>query len=346
MIMGKKCLRLTRRAWILAGVLLCVAPIASASGPAEHAPIGVMGDHTHEKGEVMLSYRYMRMGMKGLRDNAERISRSRVLTEFAVTPTRMEMEMHMLGAMYAPVDGLTLMLMVPLVSMGMDHLTGMGVTFSTKSKGLGDIRVAGLVDLWESGHHKIHANVGLSLPSGSISENDSTPAMGGAKVRLPYPMQIGSGSVDFLPGLTYNGHEEALSWGAQVRGEVRLNENHADYRLGNEYAMTGWGSYTLTDWVSLSLRAEWQQQLNHRGQDPSLAGASAAAIVPTVDKGRRAFMRLDVLAGVNFIVPSGAADGIRIALEAGLPAYQRLDGPGLETDWIVTAGIQYAFDVH
>jgi hypothetical protein len=261
-----------------------------------------------------------------------------------VTPTRMDMEMHMFGAMYAPIDGLTLMVMVPLVSMGMDHLTGMGVTFSTKSKGLGDIRVAGLVDLWESGHHKIHANVGLSLPSGSISENDSTPAMGGAKVRLPYPMQIGSGSVDFLPGLTYNGHDDALSWGAQVRGEVRLNENHADYRLGNEYAMTAWGSYTLTDWVSLSLRAEWQQQLNHRGQDPSLA--ELIAVVPTADKGRRAFMRLDVLAGVNFVMPSGPADGIRFALEAGLPAYQRLDGPGLETDWIVTAGIQYAFAVH
>jgi hypothetical protein len=234
---------------------------------------------------------------------------------------------------------------VPLVSMGMDHLTGMGGTFSTQSKGLGDIRVSGLIDLWESEHHKIHANVGLSLPSGSIAEDDITPVSGGMKVRLPYPMQIGSGSVDFLPGLTYNGHDDLLSWGAQVRGEVRLNKNHADYRLGNEYAMTAWGSYTLADWVSLSLRAEWQQQLNHRGQDPSLAMASATGFVPTADKGRRAFMRLDVLAGINFVMPDGPADGIRFALEAGLPTYQRLDGPGLETDWIVTAGVQYAFGV-
>ena len=50
---------------------------ASASAdmdPATHAPIGVMGDHTHEQGEVMLSYRYMRMGMNGSRDRDERIS--------------------------------------------------------------------------------------------------------------------------------------------------------------------------------------------------------------------------------------------------------------------------------
>lgn len=32
-----------------------------------HAPIGVMGDHTHAAGEWMFSYRYMRMEMGGQR---------------------------------------------------------------------------------------------------------------------------------------------------------------------------------------------------------------------------------------------------------------------------------------
>ncbi|MEQ8937882.1 MAG: hypothetical protein RLT30_04205, partial [Gammaproteobacteria bacterium] len=32
-----------------------------------HAPIGVMGDHMHSKGEWMLSYRYMYMEMAGNR---------------------------------------------------------------------------------------------------------------------------------------------------------------------------------------------------------------------------------------------------------------------------------------
>ena len=30
-----------------------------------HAPIGVMGDHLHKRGEWMLSYRFMRMNMEG-----------------------------------------------------------------------------------------------------------------------------------------------------------------------------------------------------------------------------------------------------------------------------------------
>lgn len=27
----------------------------------------------------------------------------------------------------------------------------------------------------------------------------------------------------------------------------------------------------------------------------------------------------------------------------GVPIYERLDGPGLETDWLMTVGAQYAF---
>jgi len=203
--------------------LLATMAIAD-NRPASHAPIGVMGDHTHSKGEVMFSYRYMRMGMNGLRDNDDRISRSRVLQDFPVTPTKMDMEMHMFGTMYAPIDRLTIMLMVPYVLLEMDHATRTGVNFTTRSEGIGDVRAAALIDLWQDDGHKIHANLGLSFPTGSIREKDRTPANAGAQVRIPYPMQIGSGSFDLLPGLTYNGYEGAISWGGAGPGRDSARE--------------------------------------------------------------------------------------------------------------------------
>lgn len=321
--------------------MLAASPVAADSRPDDHAPIGVMGDHTHARGEWMLSYRYMRMGMNGLRDDDERISRSRVLQDFMVTPTSMEMESHMFGAMYAPIEGLTLMVMVPWVRLEMEHRTRSGRGFTTRSDGVGDVRVSGLVDLWQSGGHRIHANLGLSIPSGSITQQDRTPMSGTRQVRLPYPMQIGSGTWDLLPGLTYAGRSGPISWGGQARGEIRLNENHASYRQGHEYALTGWGALRLAEWLSASLRFEWQQAFNHRGREDS--PVVNPAVVPTADPGRRAFQRLDALLGVNLTAPHGALAGLRLAVEAGLPAYQRLDGPGLETDWRATAGVQYAF---
>jgi hypothetical protein len=154
-------------------------------------------------------------------------------------------------------------------------------------------------------------------------------------------MQLGSGSYDFLPGVTYSGRAGLWSWGAQARGEIRMNENHAGYRLGNEYALTGWGALEWARWVSTSLRAEWSQNLNIRGRDES--SSVNPAVVPTADPGRQAAMRLDLLAGVNLMMPSGPLSGLRLALEAGIPVYERLDGPALETKWLMTAGLQYAF---
>jgi hypothetical protein len=319
---------------------------AGHSGPAAHAPIGVMGEHMHGKGEVMLSYRYMRMGMKGLREGDESISRGKVLQDFDVTPTSMDMEMHMFGVMYAPIDKVTLMLMVPLVRLEMDHQAGNGRTFTTRSDGVGDISATALVELWKNDGNKIHANLGLSFPTGSITEEDKLPAPGGfgPKTRLPYPMQTGSGSFEFLPGVTYDGHADVWSWGGQARGRIRLNDNHATYRVGDEYALTAWGALELSRWVSVSLRTEWTQNVNIRGREGNgRLDPNAPPTVPTKDPGRQARMRLDMLAGVNFIVPSGPLSGIRLGLEAGLPVYEYLDGPALETDWLMTAGLQYAF---
>ena len=49
----------------------------------DHAPIGVMGDHMHKKGEWMLSYRYMRMNMEG-----NQIGENEVTPEDIVTTVR------------------------------------------------------------------------------------------------------------------------------------------------------------------------------------------------------------------------------------------------------------------
>ena len=43
----------------------CPTDEHSIARPDAHAPISVMGDHTHGEGEWMLSYRYMTMDMEG-----------------------------------------------------------------------------------------------------------------------------------------------------------------------------------------------------------------------------------------------------------------------------------------
>lgn len=306
-----------------------------------HAPIGVMGDHLHPAGELMLSYRFSHMEMKSNRDGRDSLSRREVFDRgFAATPTEMDMQMHMLGVMFAPTDWLTLMTMVPFVELRMDHLTGMGGRFETKSSNIGDIKVTGLIKLWSDDNHSFHFNAGVSLPSGSIEERDTalTP-MGPRRIRLPYPMQTGSGSVDALPGLTYAGHGERFSWGAQAQGTIRTHDNDNDYRMGNRTDLTGWLAYRWRDEISTSLRVAWADWGNYSGSDDRLN----PALIPTADPDRRAGERLEVLPGINLNVPLGPLGKHRLAIEVGVPVFQRLDGPQLESDWRVMLGWQKAF---
>jgi hypothetical protein len=312
--------------------------------PDDHAPIGVMGDHMHKKGELMLSYRYMFMNMNGNRSGTDRIGTDAVNASFPVAPFDMDMEMHMLGLMWAPSDHITLMAMLPFVELDMQHRTRTGGGFETETSGIGDIRLSGLLSLaqWDGAvfgseaKHRIHANLGVSLPTGSVDLKDQTP-MG--RVRLPYPMQIGSGTYDLLPGLLYKGSTERYSWGAQLRSNLRTGRNSKGYHLGHRVGGTAWLARRWSEAVSTSLRIDVQDWGNIRGDDDSLN----PNLVPTADPDRRGGRRVDLLAGVNFLINRGPLRNHRIAAEVGWPVYQDLDGPQLETDWSAMIGWQRAF---
>ncbi|NKB35888.1 MAG: transporter [Gammaproteobacteria bacterium] len=312
------------------------------SHPDMHAPIGVMGDHIHKQGEFMFSYRFMHMDMSGNRKGSDQLSSAEVLNDFLVSPLDMSMDMHMLGGMYAPSDNLTLMAMLPYVELSMDHLTRMGAEFTTTAKGIGDVRVTALYQFFQQSGHKVHLNFGLALPSGNIDERDDTPL---GNVVLPYPMQIGSGTYDLLVGLTYNASRTDWSWGAQVNGTFRLENNDENYSLGDRGQLSAWLAKRWNPYLSTSLRLDGQAWAGIEGADNRIGrfNPMGVAIVPTAQPDLRAGSRIDLLLGFNLLAQEGVLKGHRLAFEVGVPVHQNLDGPQLESDWLITLGWQKAF---
>jgi len=305
--------------------------------PDSHAPIGVMGDHVMEEGEFMLSYRYMEMEMDGNRTGTNSVSTP--LPGFMVSPLSMDMKMHMLGGMYAPTEKLTLSVMIPLLSISMDHRVNMNnVEFTTESDGLGDITLAGVYQLANSDNSNLLFNLGLSVPTGSIDEKDTIPVSMGVPVQLPYPMQTGSGTYDVTPGLTYTRLYQQWSWGAQGIYTYRISDNDNGYTLGNKLNASVWAAKTLSHSFSLSARLNALDWENFDGADNKLA---AMPTVPTKNPELRGGSRVDALLGINYVAHS--LDNIRFAFEVGAPVYQDLNGPQLETDLVFTLGTQYAF---
>lgn len=345
---------LHRRSAIGGAILLAalLAPAGAGADPSHagggagtrpdgHAPIGVMGDHMHKAGGFMLAYRAMHVRMEGNRAGTSQLTRGQVLDDFVATPLDMDMNMHMFGAMFAPWDWLTLMAMVPYVEMSMDHVNRMGVRFETNSSGVGDLRLTGLVRLFENDTHHVHLNLGFGFPTGGIDHKDQVPVpgVGFRNRRLPYPMQIGSGSFSALPGITYTGRTGGWSWGAQALGTVYLDTNDHHYRMGDRFEGSIWLQRPWCPWLSTSLRLAGRTWGNYAGADPGLD----PAVVPTADPDLRGGAQIDVAPGLNFVIPLGPLGEHRIAVEALLPVYRHLNGPQLETDWGVVVGWQKAF---
>lgn len=292
--------------------------------------------HTHEAGEWMVGFSSMGMHMDGSRSGTSSRSDAEVLEDFMVTPTSMDAQMHMLHLMYAPTEDWTLTAMAPWVYKSMDHETRSGETFTTRSSGLGDLRLSGLYRLYEGESDRWVLETGVSLPTGSIDEEDDTP-MG--RTRLPYPMQLGSGTVDLRPGLSYIGQSEEWGWGGHVGGTIRLGRNSNDYRLGHEAKATAWIARRLLPFLSLSLRTEGKAWGNIEGDDDRLNPAT----VPTADPDLRSGRRVDVLLGLNLFAETGPLAGNRLAVEAGAPVYQWLEGPQLETDLRLSVAWDWTF---
>jgi len=324
---------LLSRVAILFVVLLGSSLPLRADRADAHAPIGVMGDHTHEAGSWMLSYRFMTMAMSGHLEGTRPVPLDEVLRsgtgDYMVAPREMPMTMQMLGLMFAPTDAVTLMVMLPVLDYEMSHVTAMGGQFETDSSGLGDVGLSALIPVTP----ETHVGFGVSAPTGSIDETGLTP-MG--NVVLPYPMQPGSGTWDLTMSLTTGVTFERGRWGVQTETKLRTGTNDADYTLGNVYSASTWYSVNR-EHRSYSVRLDYKNRRNIRGEDRRLAAARSMSLVPTVDPRRRGGERVDLLLGIN-----GATGGPwRWALEVGYPVFQSLDGPQLETNWLLTGGLQW-----
>ncbi|HET8707829.1 MAG TPA: DUF3570 domain-containing protein, partial [Pseudomonadales bacterium] len=252
------------------------------------APAGVTLDHRLSSDDIMVGYRYMDIAQNGniLHDNRRvtdyaLINRGCESNPCYVRPTDMRMRMHMLDIMYAPNDWLTLMLMPQFMEMemsmrlldgsprkdGMDAI-GSAIMHSEHAHttaGLGDTEFHALFKLYKQDETDLHFGMGLSAPTGDVVLK-MRDVMANDMGYMQYGMQLGSGTWDFKPSLTYTSSYRSLSWGAQFSAAQRLQQRNASgYALGNSWQATAWGSVEFAG-VTASVRGLYSEQGKIKGQ--------------------------------------------------------------------------------
>lgn len=298
------------------------------------APIGLADSRALAKGQWALSYRYSLLHFDDMRTNTHRNGTNELLQVYDETPRDRDLQVHLFGVAWAPHRRVTLSAQLPVLTQETRVVAGGPPRehFKTESEGVGDLELRLLVPFMRKRNESLQLELGLSAPTGSISERDG--GAGGGSELLPIPQQLGSGTVDMLTGAVYRGRWQTLSWGFLARSKWRFYENSKDYRLGHDHLLSAWLGQSWTDWMSTSLRMSWQRQ-------ESVRPSERTTVNPERDPKRLGGDVLDLGPGVNFKIP--ALGEPRLGVEMTWPFYQNLNGPQLERDWTLTAGWEWAF---
>jgi len=318
-------------------------------------PAGLMFAHMMPQADdIMVGYRYTYTDQSGRMFSGENSVDNSVLSLRGCQnylclskPHDMIMHMHMFELMYAPTDWLNLMVMPQLMDMSMDSSPLFSNVQDTHgaaghvSNGLGDTIMMTLVKVFDTPSHHIHAGIGVSAPTGDVqmTMNGQSIYTTGSELQ-DYGMQLGSGTWDFMPNVTYTGLKDNFSWGIQMSGIKRMEgHNISGYSLGDVFQSTAWASYKPFNWFSTSVRGiyTWQGAIN--GQFNAAHSYSSPVDFPSNYGGKF----WDVGLGLNLSAPDTQYAGHNLSVEWLQPVSYDYNGYQLERVGSLAATWTYSF---
>ena len=326
----------------------------------DHGPIGVMGDHFHNAGEWMVSARLMRMHMSGNQLGDDKLADNEVIMQpnaagrmpavLSVVPQDMDMDMLMLGAMYAPSDRLTLMTMImasskdmSLTSYAPPNMMNPGPRtvvggFSTSSDDIQSISLSGLFRLQQNASRRTHLTLGLeqSIADADATDTVLTPMGMNMTMRLPYAMQIGDESLRLNAALTHVYSKRNWVFGGQISGKFKVAAN--DWHFGDSQQATIWAQREMNRRLSLSGRLTYERISGLEGMD-----AMIMAPVQTAIPANYGSTKWRIGLGANGVVSLFPGQSERLGIEWELPLETDARGVQMTPKWQLTLGIQKAF---
>lgn len=254
-----------------------------------------------------------------------------------LVPQNVSVAAQTLALAYGITKDLSVVVTGGMIERNLDMLTFRGPTGVTRlgmsytgTAGLADFTASAIYRIYQDPIHRIQVNLGMAFPTGSTHSTFTLLVPNGSyeTSRAFYALQPGAGTFDIMPGIVYAGTLGKWSWGASYRGRLPLAANPEGYLYGDLHEFNGWGGYTWIKGLTTTVRVSGSTQGPIRGLDPMIRGRAQAAN-PNFYGGQR----VEIFGGATISGAFVGLDNMAIAIEAGLPVYQSLNGPQLSKNW-------------
>lgn len=332
-------------------------PEITVQSPLIHPAAGLMNEHLHDGGEIMVGLRFERFRYSGANQaGTDTIADPAIVAAgYSARTEAMTMDMVMLDLMFAPTDNLTLMVMPHYMWHRMDmrgidpaagtgggghaghgagHVIPFGEVHSHSTEGFGDTLVSASYRIARTPGFGAHATLGVGVPTGASDRKDADGKF------VHYGMQPGSGTWDLEPSLTLTGRSGGIGWGAQAAYRWRTRgHNGSGFAFGDKARATGWASYLLGADVGATARLEYV----HEGK---VLGHYNGPHNHTAPPDRQENYGGDAVTaglGLNWLVPVASARRPQLGAELAVPLYQDLNGIQAPQDWRLSLALTQAF---
>jgi len=322
--------------------------ISALPPPPPPVPMGIFCDNNLAQGKLVLSITPIFAGLSGQLIGTRGVSNEFIVStvpfflnpsqKVRIIPQNIAVSTQVVGIRYGVTKDFEMILNLGMIEKNLNALVFKGTAGITPlgsnypgTSSLVDTILTGVYRVYQDDIQRIQISLGFSFPTGS---NRATltdfllPNGTRRNIRGFYGMQLGTGTVDILPGVVYAGYLGPWSWGVSYRGRLPLDQNPQGYRWGNLHEFNGWAGYTWTPGLTTTFRVNGSTQGHIDGFDPQINGP-AAPTNPLFYGGQR----VELFGGASI---SGKFIGIENALilvEAGAPVYQNLNGPQIKKNW-------------
>lgn len=131
-----------------------------------------------------------------------------------------------------------------------------GMAHSMSVSGWSDTVFGAQFKVCDESEYQVYANVNFSAPTGSVTRKQASGAF------MPYGMQLGSGTWDFLPGIVItHAIEEQVLVGGRLSARLPLEDrNESGYFLGDTYNAEAWIGASVTEYLAGSVRLMYEKR--------------------------------------------------------------------------------------
>lgn len=323
----------------------------------QHTAASQAGQHVHHghgAGQWMFEYRYMSMDMEDLLDGDSSVDPQDIAgmnmgtmmtqagRDYMMTATSMTMDMHMLMLMYGFSEKLSGMVMfnyldnemdmvMPMFTAGGVYMPNNDRFMDMSTSGMGDTQVGAMYQM----SNELTASLMLNVPTGATDEK--VDDMNGNERVAPYGMQLGSGTYDLIPSITYNTSSGPWVFGGQAQYTLHTGENDEGYTIGDKLELSGWAKYAVNKMFTVAGRLNYmdQDEIDGENEDiPTMMGGMFMA--PTDDPDNYGGNRIDL--AIEAMIQSGGHSG---GISYAFPVQQDVNGIQLEMQSILTISYQY-----